>query len=126
MMCYINMMRPSFLTRTSIMVAVLWYTTGCTDDVSKGGQESDSFVPTAPTPFTGQQFDALGLAKRLSLDLRGEFLDWDEVQQVQQDSDAIDELVTKWMQESGHQAQLLDIFSSMLLTKVDEFNVTFI
>lgn len=125
-MCYTNMMKSSFVTRTSMLMGVFLslYTIGCTNDSKNVSQETSSFVPTTPTPFTGQELDSLPLAKRLSLDLRGEFLDWDEVLQIQQDPDCLDEMVSKWMQESGHQAQLLDIFSSMLLTKVDEFNVT--
>lgn len=78
----------------------------------------------APVPFEGAFRTPVQLARRMSLDIRGEFMDVNEIDLVQQDSDNIDTLLDSWLQEDGHRSQLIDLFSSMLLTKVDKFNVT--
>ena len=59
----------------------------------------------------------LQIARRMSIDIRGEFLDDSEIQLVLAD-EGIDTLVDGWLTERAS-TQLIDIFSSMLLTKVD-------
>ena len=77
-----------------------------------------------PAYLDGEMLEGIPLARRISMDVRGEFLDWDEIQLLEADPTKIDQLVTEWLQEDSHKEQLVNIFSSMLLTKVDEFNVT--
>ena len=81
---------------------------------------------TEPVPFNGVERSPMQLARRMSLDVRGEFLDVEEVRLIQDNDnpDMLLDLVDEWMEEDGHRNQLIDIFASMLLTKVDEFNVT--
>lgn len=77
-----------------------------------------------PTPLGGDSLDTIPLARRISLDVRGEFLDAAEVELLRDSPSSLDELIDEWLLTQGHQEQLVDYFSSMLLTKVDEFNVT--
>ncbi len=116
-----NMMRSTSLISLLFISGVL---VGTACSKAEESTSVQSVEPQPPTPFKGELLQGLPLAKRVSLDVRGEFLDMSEVEQVLADPNSIAELTTKWMQEEGHKAQLINIFSSMLLTKVDEFNVT--
>ena len=77
-----------------------------------------------PAYLDGEMLEGIPLARRISIDIRGEFLDWDEVQILESDPSQIERLMDEWLEEDAHKKQLINIFSSMLLTKVDEFNVT--
>ena len=109
------------MTMISILGALYWMSgLGCT-----GQSDSDEVDgPMMPEPLVGTDLSTMALARRLSLDIRGEFLDSDEVEQLQEDPDVLPVLMSSWFEAEGHQEQLVDFFSSMLLTKVDEFNVT--
>ena len=92
---------------------------------SGGATEEESAVDVKPpVAFEGAFRNPVQLARRMSIDVRGEFMDADEIALVQADVENIDVLLDGWLQEEGHRQQLVDIFSSMLLTKVDAFNVT--
>ena len=109
------------MTMISILGALYWMSgLGCT-----GQSDSDEVDgPMMPEPLVGTDLSTMALARRLSLDIRGEFLDSDEVEQLLEDPDVLPVLMSSWFEAEGHQEQLVDFFSSMLLTKVDEFNVT--
>ncbi len=96
----------------------------CSGEDKKTSTEQVEVEVQTPAPFEGELLQGLPLARRISMDVRGEFLDMSEVQRVLADPSSIAELTTQWMQQEGHKAELINIFSSMLLTKVDEFNVT--
>ena len=76
-----------------------------------------------PVQLEGEPLTGLLLARRISLDIRGQYLNPDEILMLQQNTITLDELIDEWLMQSGHYQQLLSIFASMLLTKVDEFNV---
>ena len=84
----------------------------------------ETVLPAEPTPLKGIPLPTMQLARRISLDVRGEFLNLEEIQALRESPSALDGLIESWLQSQGHEEQLVDIFSSMLLTKVDEFNVT--
>lgn len=109
------------MTMISTIGVLYWMSgLGCT------GQSISEQVdgPMEPEPLVGTDLSTMDLARRLSLDIRGEFLGVDEVARLQDNPDLLPELMATWFEQQGHQEQLVDFFSSMLLTKVDEFNVT--
>lgn len=101
--------------------APLLFAASCKDETKS---PVDQVQVTEPVPFNGIERSTLQRARRMSMDVRGEFLDTEEVDRIQNNPEELSRMVDEWMQEEGHQSQLIDIFSSMLLTKVDEFNVT--
>lgn len=79
----------------------------------------------APTPEASPfvALDAPALARRLSLDLRGALPEIDELERVEADPDALDDLIEAWLADPRHEERLVEVFGEQWLTQVDEYNV---
>ena len=85
------------------------------------------FAPTediaTPVPLEANPLSSLALARRVSLDIRAQYPSLSELNAIEADPNALWDLVDTWMLEKAHTDQLLSLFSALLLTRVDEFNV---
>lgn len=102
---------------------IIWGLFGCTSKETNATPPIEEVEIIDPTPLEGEALDSLKLARRISLDLRGKYLSIEEVQLLQDDPSNLDTLIDSWLQEPEHKEQLVALFASMTLTKVDEFNV---
>lgn len=104
-------------------LGIIWTIFGCTSKESDIVPSQEEIVLIDPVPIEGEALASLKLARRISLDLRGKYLSLEEAEAIQADPDALDGLIDKWLGEPEHKEQLVALFATMTLTKVDKFNV---
>ena len=94
---------------------------GCSKETDTTTEEPVVLID--PVPLEGSPLTSLKLARRISLDLRGEYLSLDEVETIQNTPEDLDQLIDSWLETPAHKEQLIALFASMTLTKIDIFNV---
>lgn len=82
-------------------------------------------TPNFEAASTGDEvveLEALQLARRISLDLRGTLPSLEEYERVQADPEALDALQEEWLTDPAVEERLVRLFGEQFLTRVDEFN----
>ena len=67
--------------------------------------------------------DAPRLLRRMSLDLRGQLPTQSELDQVEADPAALEDIWPQYLEEEAFEERLVELFSEQWLTRVDRFNV---
>ena len=86
------------------------------------GSSTDSAEPTTPTPLAVEPLSDTRLLRRLSLDLRGTLPSLDELQRVEADPAALDQLTNDMLEDPLFEERLVHIYAQRWHTRVDEFN----
>ncbi|MEQ1565506.1 MAG: DUF1549 domain-containing protein [Myxococcota bacterium] len=81
-------------------------------------------VPAPEVPAEIPELDPVGLARRMSLDLRGIPPTLDEYHQVRSDPSSLDALVDTWMADPRFQQRLVELYAEVYLTRTDAFPYT--
>ena len=93
------------------MLLLLW---ACGGDVQTEGLVTDSELLS---------LDAPRLLRRMSLDLRGQLPSLAELDQVEADPSALEDIWPRYLEEEAFEERLVEVFSEQWLTRVDRFNV---
>ncbi len=80
--------------------------------------------PPYVTPFYGTPLSDTELLRRLSLDLRGVLPTVADLQRVEADPAALNEVIDEYMADPRYEDRLVDIFAERYLTRSDVFNVS--
>jgi hypothetical protein len=86
---------------------------GCT------GAEAPATGPEAAASIP--ELDPVGLARRMSLDLRGVPPTLDEYHEVQADPAALDGLVDQWLADPRFEQRVTELYGEVFLTRTDNF-----
>ena len=86
---------------------------------------SDGVVEEAPSteliPLEGGR-----LLRRISLDIRGVLPTIEELEQASISPEAFEELWPQWLDDPRFEERLVDLFAEQWLTRVDDYNVTYL
>ena len=95
----------------SVALAIL----GC------GGGALEENTATELIPLDGGR-----LLRRISLDIRGVLPTAQELEQALGSSEAFEEMWPQWLEDPRFEERLVDLFAEQWLTRVDDYNVTYL
>ena len=93
---------------------MLFFLLACGGDVEPQAELTDEQLVS---------LDAPRLLRRMSLDLRGQLPTQSELDQVETDPTALEDIWPQYLEEEAFEERLVELFSEQWLTRVDRFNV---
>jgi len=81
--------------------------------------------PAQDPDFPGEPLAAPALLRRISLDLRGQLPQVDDLARVEADPAAVDDLIDAYLADPAWRDRLVDLFAEQWLTRVDGFNIDY-
>ena len=102
---------------------VIWLAS-CAEPERLPVEADEPVVDTAEAPEEAvEELDALDLAIRASLDLRGIRPSLDELEAVEADPAMVDELIVTWLDDERFADRVVDLYSEIWLTRLDDWYV---
>lgn len=103
------------MTRCALLLTLL---SGC-------GEPEPATVPAPAAPEAWEPMDAGRLLTRMSLDLRGVRPTPAELDRVEADPEALEELLDELLADPRLEARVADLFAEVFLTRTEDFGVSF-
>lgn len=97
----------------------------CGDDNQLADIDTQQSTSGFQYPFYGEPLQDLRLLRRVSLDLRGALPSDSDRQRIQNDPDALEQIIDEYMEDPLYEERLIILFNEWFQTIVDEYNVNF-